>query len=385
MATNHALVIGASGLIGWSVVNQLLQPYPATTPFRKITACVNRPLDINDSYWPLTPKDGPELQLVSGINLLCEDEAFEQVLKDKLSHAEGITHVFYFAFKEEKDVEKEVEVNVGMMRRVVRAVKNLSRDFKFFVYPGGTRGYGIYRPDGIFTPPLTEDLADQLPPDYLKTVAYPHYRNMLRHESAQQSWTWCELCPDIIVGFTPNGSGYSLAGHWAIYLYAWKLVHGEGSEVPYPGVEAGYRSLFTETSATTLARVAIHASQHPESFRERIFNVSDSDIPASMSERWPQIASWFGLKGVAPSQTASPSDQKPSEFIAKHQKELEAAGVKCVDIWNAGQLDSVGYWLTFDRHLSLSRLRSAGFNEKVKPEEGWWNAFESFRKAGMIK
>jgi hypothetical protein len=43
------------------------------------------------------------------------------------------------AFKEVKDTEKEVQVNVAMMRRVVRAVKKLSLCFKFLVYPGGTR------------------------------------------------------------------------------------------------------------------------------------------------------------------------------------------------------------------------------------------------------
>jgi hypothetical protein len=228
-------------------------------------------------------------------------------------------------------------------------------------------------------------MADQLPSDYIKTVAYPHYRSMLTSASANQSWTWCEVVPDAIVGFTPNGSSYSLAGHWAVFLYAWKLVHGEGAEVPFPGTKAGYQSLFTETSAKTLSRVVIHASLHPERFRERIFNVADTAAPASMSERWPQIASWFGLKGVAPPETASASDPKPSDFIRENEGKLKEAGVKGVDIWNAGQLDSVGYWLTFDRHLSVERLRGAGFEEDIRPEQGWWNAFEMFKKAGMIK
>src|SRR5262245_22578195 len=127
-----------------------------------------------------------------------------------------------------------------MMRRVVLAVKSLSRNFQFIVYPGGSRGYGIYRPDGVFTAPLVESMADNLPEDCMKTVAYPHYRSMLRKESLDQKWTWCELCPDAIIGFTPNGSGYSLAGHWAVYLYVYKLVHGEGAQIPYPGVIKGY-------------------------------------------------------------------------------------------------------------------------------------------------
>jgi hypothetical protein len=48
------------------------------------------------------------------------------------------------------------------------------------------------------------------------------------------------------------------------------------------------------------------------------------------------------------------------------------------------QLDSVGYWFTFDRHLSLERLRLAGFNGEVKPEEKWWEAFDMFHRADMI-
>jgi hypothetical protein len=107
---------------------------------------------------------------------------------------------------------------------------------------------------------------------------------MLVLESANQAWTWCELVPDAIIGFTPNGSGFSLAGHWAVYLCAYKLVHG----------------------------------------------------------------------------------------------------VKGIDIWNAAQLDSYGYWLTFDRHLSLKRLRDAEFKEERRPQDGWSEAFDMFKRAGMI-
>lgn len=289
------------------------------------------------------------------------------------------------AFKEDSDNEKEAQLNVSMMRRVVRAVNTISSNLQFFVYPGGTRGYGIYLPGGIFSAPLSESMADTLPEDYKKTVAYPHYRALLSEESANANWTWCELCPDAIIGFTPNGSGFSLAGHWAAYLYTYKLVHGEGADVPFPGVTAGYDALYTETSAKTLAKVAIYASFYPEEFREKIFNVADQSQPGSMRQRWPQIASWFGLKGVPPPENASVSDPKPSDFIKEHRAKLDAQGVKGIDIWNAGQLDAYGYWLTFDRHLSLDRLHAAGYREETSPEKSWWDAFEMFKRAGMIR
>jgi hypothetical protein len=224
-------------------------------------------------------------------------------------------------------------------------------------------------------------MAYTLPESYAKTVAYPHYRAMLTAESSHQPWSWAEVVPDAIIGFTPNGSGFSLAGHWAVYLFLWKLVYGTGSDVPFPGSDEGYASLYSETSAGLLAHAAIYASLHPDKSAGRLFNVADSSKPESMSVRWPQIASWFGLKGTPP----VGEKKVPSEFIKEHAGRLEEEGVKGVDIWNAEQLDAYGYWLTFDRHLSLERLRSVGFEEERRPEEGWWEAFEMFKRAGMIK
>jgi hypothetical protein len=92
----HALVVGASGIIGWSVVDQLLQPYPSPSPFRKIIALVNRPLKLEDSFWPEHIPGRPELVLASGVNLLCEDEVFEQLLREKVADVTSVSHVYYF-------------------------------------------------------------------------------------------------------------------------------------------------------------------------------------------------------------------------------------------------------------------------------------------------
>jgi len=47
----HALVFGASGVAGWSVVDQILSNYPREGTFSKVTALVNRPLNFEESYW----------------------------------------------------------------------------------------------------------------------------------------------------------------------------------------------------------------------------------------------------------------------------------------------------------------------------------------------
>lgn len=102
----HALVFGASGLIGWAIIDQLLSNYPSPGTFAKVTALVNRPLDIQDSFWPLeanrplnvqgSPQQ-PELQLVSGINLADGTvQSVTELLQTKVKGIEHVTHVFYF-------------------------------------------------------------------------------------------------------------------------------------------------------------------------------------------------------------------------------------------------------------------------------------------------
>lgn len=88
--TNHAIVYGASGLIGWAIVNQLLSQYPEAGTFSRITAVTNRPLNLSEMYWP-EGQHRPDLQLVSGIDLRGDVEALKVVMND----IKSVTHVFY--------------------------------------------------------------------------------------------------------------------------------------------------------------------------------------------------------------------------------------------------------------------------------------------------
>lgn len=95
--TNHAIVFGAAGLLGWSVVNQLLSNYPEAGTFAKVTAVINRPVAEKDMYWPGETSGRPELQIVSGVDLLQgTGENLANVLREKVRDVGGITHAFYF-------------------------------------------------------------------------------------------------------------------------------------------------------------------------------------------------------------------------------------------------------------------------------------------------
>ena len=93
----HALVFGASGLAGWGVVDQLLSNYPAQGAFSQVTALVNRPFDLADSYWPSPSPSRPKLQLVPHVDLLKGSiEDFTAFLKREVEYIGSVTHAFYF-------------------------------------------------------------------------------------------------------------------------------------------------------------------------------------------------------------------------------------------------------------------------------------------------
>ncbi|GKZ27356.1 hypothetical protein AbraIFM66951_005098 [Aspergillus brasiliensis] len=415
---NHAIVYGASGLIGWALINQLLSPYPAPGTFQKVTAVTNRPLDPSETYWPEADVHRPRLQLASGVDLRAwgRDQLVEW-LKTVVENSEGVTHVYYLVFTAIDDDLEEVATNRRMLQKVIDAHNLISPNLQFVAFVGGTRGYGIYSAGGTFTPPLHEDMVNNLPPDYAKTVVYPAYREILNTSSAGRKWTWCEVCPDAIVGFTPNGSQFSLALHWAQYLSLYAYNHGIGPhtqrkggtepavEIPFPGSIAGATSLFSPVSSSRLARFMIFVSLHPETCGGgRLFNVADQETPCTYGALWPRLAEWFGLVGVPPVESAAESEEDnklkvgevpkrasavaPGEYITQYRDIFTQSGCPKALTGGVGvgyrQLDSVGYWLTFDRQLSLERLAETGFEEDRDPVEGWLESFAMFRKAGLI-
>jgi len=90
---NHALIFGATGIQGWAVTNELLEGYPSSDSFERVTALTNRP-PTEKMLWAESSK----FQVISGINLLNKggQEALEHQIKDRVPHIDNVTHVFFF-------------------------------------------------------------------------------------------------------------------------------------------------------------------------------------------------------------------------------------------------------------------------------------------------
>ncbi|KAI7978407.1 hypothetical protein EIK77_001179 [Talaromyces pinophilus] len=207
---------------------------------------------------------------------------------------------------------------------------------------------------------------------------------------------------------------FSLALHWAQYLSLYAYNHGLGPgtpesnitpvDVPFPGNISSANSLFSPVSSQRIARFMIYASLHPETCGGgQLFNIADSEVPCKYGELWPRLAAWFRLRGTGPAEASKAQDNllkvgevsqtsatslTPGEYVAKYRDIFAQQGrpdaVSKGVGYGSRQLDSVGYWLTFDRQLSLNRLKETGFERNQDPVTGWLETFEMFRKAGLI-
>lgn len=86
----HALILGASGISGWSILNQARR-YPTPTTFSRITGTTNRPLSLERAQIPLDDR----IQLVSGVDFTKAVDEVVTSLKEKIADVHTVTHVFF--------------------------------------------------------------------------------------------------------------------------------------------------------------------------------------------------------------------------------------------------------------------------------------------------
>lgn len=142
--SKSALVFGASGVTGWSFINEILSDYPAKNVWKRAHALSNRPLSLAQSQWP----DDPRLNMVSGIDLLAYDQAsVEKEMQQKIPDISEVTHVYYFAYKAGMDVAKEQEEALDMFSKAVKAVDKLCPKLEFVVLQIGSK-YCMLRSPG---------------------------------------------------------------------------------------------------------------------------------------------------------------------------------------------------------------------------------------------
>lgn len=386
----HALIFGASGVSGWALAKECLS-YPSATSFDRVTALTNRPLSHEDSFLPSDPR----LFLASGVDLTQPVSTVKTLLLEKVPQVHAVTHVFFTAYIEKPDYPSLVKVNTDLVTTAIQALDELAgkTHLRHVILQTGGKAYGVeFVLQGIqINPPLTESQARVPPPQGNNIFYYAQY-DAVATLARGKNWTFSEVRPDVILGFTPGSNFMNAAQGLGFYLTLFGAVKGEGAECPFIGSEPAWTNKHTDTSQDVLARFEIYAALNSdECGGGRSFNSCDGPV-VTWKEKWPRICEYFGLKGAGPNAAVGSGSAGSVEKFAKANEgvwhDIAAKhGLKTgiFEKYGWGFLDGATIAFDFDRQYDMTAAREAGFTEHVDTvNDGFVLAFERMRKARII-
>jgi hypothetical protein len=209
-----------------------------------------------------------------------------------------------------------------------------------------------------FTPPLSESMP-RLPEPHASQNFYYAQVDHLAAASKGKGWKYCEIRPDMIVGFVPNNNIYCLAQTLATYLSLYAAIEGPGAKCEFPGTEKSWLNKSNDSSQDIVAKFAIYASLHPETTHGEAYNAAE-----------------------------------PGKYIEEHLsdwRKLEREnGLQTGRVGNERSFGGFQYFimtmLDFDRELDMRKMHQAwgSSKEETDVKGAWWTAFDRFRKAKII-
>ncbi|KAI0013577.1 hypothetical protein F4779DRAFT_342965 [Xylariaceae sp. FL0662B] len=385
---HHALVFGASGILGWAVVNQILENYPKQGVFSKVTALANRPLTRETAFWPSPGPDVPALHLVDGIDLTKgTPDDLKEVFKQRIPDVETVTHVYYFAYAQNHDFRTESDINLGMLKRGFGAVETLAPNLEYVILPTGSKKYGMHLPERPFEAPYREEMSN-IPQPWHDDLFYYVLHRELDHMQKGKSWKFAEVACGVVTGFVPHQNAYNVPAMLMNFLSLYKFMHETGhpaaasKEVPFPGPPASYPPVYNDGGQDIFARFSIHLSLHPDAAgNSELYNIADTAQPCSFAERWPFFCSLYGLVGVPP---AADKPWRPVGFVTEHAGEVERlARERGVELQGIGlSLDLFLDFLTFNHHVALDKARAVGFQDESSVQQTWGTMLDRYVRAG---
>ena len=265
-------------------------------------------------------------------------------------------------------------------------MEKLCPNLQFWTLQTGGKAYGVEFVDKSidYNPPLKESMP-RIPEPYASNIFYYSQYDKMVEMSEGKSWKFCEIRPDAIIGFVPQNNAMNLAQAIGLFLAMYLSFEGKGAEVPFPGDEAAYNALHTDTSQDILARFHIYASLHPDAVSKRAFNIADGDV-CTWKQVWPGLCAHFGLKGVGPDSSRSTG----AEWMQKHkdgwgqwvrENRLKEGALEAT---NWGFMSGIMGSIDFDRQYDLSACREVGFREMVPTTMGYALTFDRMRSAKII-
>lgn len=327
----HALVLGARGLIGNAVVETLL-----ANPQWRVRTLSRRP----------DPR-------VDSIHCDLTDAAATLAA---LADARDITHVFFAAYQPHGNALIEARTNAVMLRNVLDGLKSAGANVQRVVLYQGAKVYGGHLGGPVPTP-FYEDASR-----HLAANLYFAQEDVLRERQQAGELEWSILRPDAVLG---DIAGNPLNIAMVIGAYA-ALCRDAGVALKFPGSPLTYRGVYAQlTDARWLGRASLWAAT-ADTARNEAFNLVGE--PFRWNRLWKKLGDALGMPVDEPqpmSMSMHMADQADTWQRLTEKHNLQPLPYEQLVNWGFG--DFV-FNLQQDLLSDMGKIRRAGFTEPMHTE-----------------
>jgi nucleoside-diphosphate-sugar epimerase len=353
--TEIALVVGASGIVGNNLSQELLANGWSTFGLAR------------------RPKyDIPGLQPVAAdlLNITSLTDALAGI---------NPTHVFITSWMRNETEAQNILVNSAMVRNVLNVLSPkgtvqhvaLVTGLKHYLGP-----FDAYAKEGFL--PVTP-LSEEQQRLEIENFYYAQEDEVFA-ASERDGFTWSIHRPHTIIG---KATGNLMNMGTTLAAYA-SLCKEKGLPFRWPGSEAQWKGLSDVTDARVLAKHLLWAAKTKAAHNEA-YNVVNGDY-FRWSNLWFKIASWFGIQAIGYEGEIRPLQVELSKYLAEWSQLANKYNLVETDL---NQLASPWHTdLDLGRPIEvmtdMSKSRKLGFLVYQKTEDSFYDLFTQLRKDRII-
>ena len=350
---HHALVVGASGIVG-SATSRLLaeQGWQVTGLARNPNAAEN-----------VTPLAADLLDPASLASAL---EGLEP------------THVFLTTWARQATEAENIRVNSAMVRNLLDALRPAG-SVKHVALVTGLKHYlGPFEAYGKGVLPQTPFREEQGRLD-VENFYYAQEDEVFA-AAKRDGFTWSVHRPHTVTGVAV-GNAMNMATTLAVYA---SICRETGRPFRFPGSAVQWNSLTDMTDARQLAKQLHWAATTPAAANQA-FNIVNGDV-FRWKWMWQRIAQWFGIEAAPFDGEPAPLEQQMAgdaaawlELVAKHDLD-EADITRLISPWHT----DADLGRPIEVVTDMSKSRKLGFLDYQATDDAFFAVFEQLRAARLI-
>jgi len=350
----HALIVGASGVIGSALAAQLLH-----------------------SGWAVTGLSRGRSQAPAGAAMIATDLTDSAAVAADLADL-AVDAVFFTAWSRQATEKENIRVNGAMVSNVLDVLGPTLKGGHAALVTGLKHYLGPFEAYGKGAVPATPFREEQgrQPVDNF----YYEQEDRLFAAAARFGFTWSVHRPHTIIGYA-LGNAMNMGVTLAVYA---TLCKQTGQPFVFPGSAAQWHGLTDMTDARLLARHLEWAASSAHG-HDQAFNVANGDV-FRWQWMWSQLAAYFGIEAAPFDEITRPLESRMQNSAA--QWRAIAAQFQLVE----PALDKLASWWHTDADLGrpmevltdMTKSRKAGFLEYQSTLDAFIDLFELLKKNRVI-